>query len=92
MTNFRLFQTESLQTTILNLMKKSKKFSKWIENNVGKGDIACYEQFLFPQCFHKTCTSDTSKPWLVWERLVSEKVMEPDGEGLEKHCGKRRKC
>ena len=36
------------------------KFSKWIENTVGKGEIARYEQFLlFPQCFQKTCTADT---------------------------------
>ena len=35
------------------------KFSKWVENTVGKGEIAPYEQFLlFPQCFQKTCTAD----------------------------------
>ena len=35
------------------------KFSKWVENTVGKGEIACYEQFLlFPQCFQMTCTED----------------------------------
>ena len=29
--------------------------SKWLENTVGKGKIACYEQFLlFPLCFQKT--------------------------------------
>ena len=27
--------------------------SDWVENIVGKGEIARYEQFLlFPQCFH----------------------------------------
>ena len=32
-----------------------RKFSKQIENTVGKGEIARYEQFLlFPQCFQKT--------------------------------------
>ena len=32
--------------------ENSKKFSKWVENTVGKGEIARYEQFLlFPQCF-----------------------------------------
>ena len=37
-----------------------RKFSGWFENAVGKGEIACYEQFLlFPQCFQKTCTADT---------------------------------
>ena len=34
-------------------------FSKWLENTVGKGEIARYEQFLLsPLCFQKTCTSD----------------------------------
>ena len=31
-----------------------RKFSVRVENNVGKGEIARYEQsFLFPQCFQK---------------------------------------
>ena len=30
------------------------QFSDWVENIVGKEEIACYEQFLlFPQCFQK---------------------------------------
>ena len=46
------------------------KFSEWLENTVGKGEIARYEQFLlFPQCFLKTCIADTQKPGLVWERV-----------------------
>ena len=37
-----------------------RKFSKCLENTVGKGEIAHYEQFLlFPQCFQKTCTAYT---------------------------------
>ena len=37
-----------------------KKFSKPVENTVGKAEIARYEQFLlFPQCFQKNCTPDT---------------------------------
>ena len=29
-----------------------------------------YKQFLlFPLCFQKTCTADTLKPGLVWERV-----------------------
>ena len=44
----------------LELNDNGKKFSNWVENTVGKGEIACYEQFLlFPQCFQKTCTADT---------------------------------
>ena len=38
---------------------------KQVENIVGKGEIAHYEQFLlFPQCFQKTCTAG-----VVWERV-----------------------
>ena len=34
--------------------------SKWVENTVGKGEIALYEQFLlFPQCFQKNCAANT---------------------------------
>ena len=45
---------------------------KKVEHTVGKGEIARYEQFLlFPQCFQKTCTANTSKPGLVWERVDS---------------------
>ena len=38
---------------ISNLMKKGIKFSKWVENNVGKGEIARYEQFLLFPVFSK---------------------------------------
>ena len=47
-----------------------RKFSKRVENAVGKGELARYEQFLlFPNCFQKTCTADTYKPGLVWVRV-----------------------
>ena len=40
--------------------ENGRKFSKWIENTVGKGEIACYEQFLiFPPCFQTACAADT---------------------------------
>ena len=40
--------------------RNGKKLSKRVENIVGKGEIARYEQFLlFPQCFQKVCTADT---------------------------------
>ena len=40
--------------------KNGRKFSKRVENTVGKGEIAHYEQFLlFPWCFQMTCTADT---------------------------------
>ena len=35
------------------------KLSKWVENTVGKREIAQYEHFLlFPQSFQKTCTAE----------------------------------
>ena len=35
---------------------------------MGKGEIACYEQFLlFPQCFQKSCFPGASKGIIVWE-------------------------
>ena len=40
----------------------AEKFSKGVENTVGKGEIARYKQFLlFPQCFQKTFIADTKK-------------------------------
>ena len=44
----------------LKFAEIGRKFSKWSENIVGKGEIARYKQFLlFPQCFQETCTADT---------------------------------
>ena len=45
-----------------------RKFSKRIENTVGKGEIARYEQFLlFPQCFQQAFFAGASKGVVVWE-------------------------
>ena len=45
-----------------------RKLSKQVENIVGKGEIAHYEQFLiFPQCFQKACFPEASKGVIVWE-------------------------
>ena len=47
-----------------------RKFSKRVENTVGKGEIARYEQFLlFPPCFQRVCSAGRFKPGLVWERV-----------------------
>ena len=44
------------------------KLLKRVENTIGKGGIACYEQFLlFPQCFQKACFPEVSKGVIVWE-------------------------
>ena len=59
-TNIRLFQTEEFADNNFELDENSRKFSRGVENTVGNGEIARYEQFLlFPQCFQKTCTADT---------------------------------
>ena len=48
--------------------ENGRKLSKQVENNVGKGEIACYKQFLlFPQCFQKACFPEVSKGVIVWE-------------------------
>ena len=37
-----------------NFYDDGSKFFKWVENTVGKEEIARYEQFLlFPQCFKR---------------------------------------
>ena len=48
--------------------ENNRKFSKRVENTVGKGEIARYEQLLlFPQCFQKACFPGASKGVIVWE-------------------------
>ena len=48
--------------------ENGRKISKWVENTVGKGEIARYEQFLlFPQCFQRACFPEASKGVIVWE-------------------------
>ena len=68
-TNFRLFQTERVcRRQFFRFDENGRKLSKWIENTVGKGEIACYKQFLlFPQCFQKACFPGVSKVVIVWE-------------------------
>ena len=40
--------------------KNGRNLSMWVENIVGKGEIARYEQFLlFPRCFQNTHSADT---------------------------------
>ena len=53
-------------------MKIGGKFSKRVENTVGKGEIAGYDKFLlFLLYFQKICTTDTYKQGIVWERIYS---------------------
>ena len=43
--------------------ENGRKLSKQVENTVGKGEIARYEQ----QCFQKACFPGASKCVIVWE-------------------------
>ena len=50
--------------------ENGRKLSKRVENTVGKGEIARYEQFLpFPQCFQMSCFPGASKGVIVWKRV-----------------------
>ena len=67
-TNFRLFQTERFADKNFKFDENDRKLSYWVENTVGKGEIARYEQFLlFPQCFQKACFPGASKGVIVWQ-------------------------
>ena len=55
------------------LDKNGRKLSKWVENIVGKGEIAHYEQFLlFLLCFQKACLPGASKGIIEWEWVNSQ--------------------
>ena len=57
----------------VKLDENGRKLSKWVENTVGKGEIARHEQFLlFPQCFQKACFPGASTGVIVWKWVSSE--------------------
>ena len=48
--------------------ENGRQLSKRVENTSGKGEIACYKQFLLsPECFQKACFPGASKGVIVWE-------------------------
>ena len=50
-TNFRLVKLKEFPDDNFNFEENGRKLFKQVENTVGKGEIARYEQFLlFPQC------------------------------------------
>ena len=69
MTNFRLFEKKKrFADDNFNYDENGRKLSKRVENTVGKGEIAHYEQFLlFSQCFEKACFPGVSKCVNVWK-------------------------
>ena len=59
--------------------QNGRKLYKQVESTVGKGEIACYKQFLlFPQCFQKACFLEASKGVIVWE-WVNDLAMKTSG-------------
>ena len=68
MTNFRLSKLKEFADNNFKFDENGRKLSKQVENTVGKGEIARYEQFLlFPQFFQKACFPGASKGVIVWE-------------------------
>ena len=50
------FESIDKPITRRQILENGRKLSRRVENTVGKGEIARYEQFLlFPQCFQKAC-------------------------------------
>ena len=57
-----LFQTKKVCRRQFKFDENGRKLSIWVENTVGKGEIAHYEQFLlFPKCFQKAYFQGASK-------------------------------
>ena len=72
MTNYRLFQIERLCRRQFNFGENGRKLFKPVENTVGKGEIAGYEQFLLcAQCFQQDSFLEVSKGVIVWEWVKS---------------------
>ena len=61
--NDKFYTLHTKRVTILSLMKTAKSFPKGYKT-LGKGEIACYKEFLLFHIFFKTCTTE-----LVWERV-----------------------
>ena len=70
-TSHRNFETK----TTTNL---SGKLSERVENAVGKGEIACYKVFLFPQNFRKTFVQQTPKIKGLFRRGLILSQTSPD--------------
>ena len=58
---FTLPNWKSLQTIISKLDENGSKLPKWVENIVGKGEIAHYKQFLLFPVFSKRLVSQGQK-------------------------------
>ena len=62
--------------------KNCRKLSKRVENTVGKGEIARYEQFLlFLQCFQQACFPGASKGVIVWQCVKACQLLKCFAQG-----------
>ena len=70
--------------------ENGRKKSKRVENIAGKGQIACFKQFLLLlQCFERTVTQILKNQGLFGKGLNGIIKVIQTGR---KHCGKRRNC
>ena len=71
--------------------ENSEKFSKTVENTVGKGEIAHHEQFLLSHSIFRRLVQQTrKKPGLVWEWVKrNENFLDLDDEAKEKQDVKK---
>ena len=59
-----------LQTTKSKVAKMRISLFDWVENTVGKGENAGYQNFLlFPQCFPKPSSLESLKVGIKWYRV-----------------------
>ena len=67
-TNFRLSKLKGFADDNSKFDENGRELSKQIENTVGKGEIARYEQFLlFSVFFKKAFFPGASKSVIVWK-------------------------
>ena len=57
--------------------ENGRKFSKPLENTVGKGEIACHEQYLLFPAFSKDLYCKHVKTKAFWERVHYEPSEQP---------------
>ena len=80
------------------LNENGAKFSKRVENTVGKGEISCYMQFLLlkTSVFERLVLQTNKSIGLFRNGLTLYHTIltfnDPKKEAFWKHCGKRRKC
>ena len=71
-TNFRLFQLKEFADGNFKFDENGRKLSKRVENTVGKGEIACYEQFSFSQIVFKRLVSQRRQKVSLCENGLSQ--------------------